>query len=63
MRILGSIPEVKKSALTNDWENIAYWEETEQREVLENKFSLSQIQVGGLGLVTTPEKFSFFSLF
>ena len=26
---------------TNDWENTAYWEESEQREVLANKFGLS----------------------
>ena len=42
---------------TNDLENIAYWEESEQREVLANKFGLSQIQLGILVLVTTPGKF------
>ena len=25
----------------NDWDNIAYWEESEQREVLASKFGLS----------------------
>ena len=29
-RISGSIPEVKESALNNEWENIiAYWKESE----------------------------------
>ena len=41
---------------TNDWDNIAFWEESEQREVLANKFGLSQIQLWILVLVTTPEK-------
>ena len=26
---------------TNDWENTAYWEESQQREMLANKFGLS----------------------
>ena len=46
---------------TNDWDNIAFWEESEQREVLANKFGLSQIQLGILVLVTTPGKFCNFS--
>ena len=50
IRILGSI-------WTNGWKNIAYWEESEQREVLANKFGLSKIQLGILLLVTTPGKF------
>ena len=34
VRISGRIPEVTKSAFTNDWENIiAYWKEYEQNEV------------------------------
>ena len=33
-----------KPIWTNDWDNIVYWEESEQREVLANKFGLSQIQ-------------------
>ena len=34
IRLSGLIPEVKKSALINDYENIiAYWEEFEQNEV------------------------------
>ena len=33
--------EVKYVSLTNDWENIAYWEVSEQNGVLENKFDLS----------------------
>ena len=47
--------------MVNDWENIAYWDETEQREVLLNKFGLSQIQLGRLGLGATPEKVCIFS--
>ena len=48
---------------TNDWENTAYWEESEQREVLANKFGLSQIQFAILVLVTTVGKFWNFSPF
>ena len=34
IRISGPFPEVKKSVLINDWENIiAYWEESEQCEM------------------------------
>ena len=33
-----------------------YWEEPEQREMLANKFGLSQIQLGILVSVTTPGK-------
>ena len=46
---------------TNDLENIAYWEESEQREVLANKFGLPEIQMGIPVLVTTPTKFCNFS--
>ena len=56
IRILGSI-------WTNGWKNIAYWEESEQREVLANKFGLSQIQLGILVVVTAPGKFCNFSPF
>ena len=38
--------EIKKSALINNWENIAYWEESEQSEALADKFGLPQIQLG-----------------
>ena len=48
---------------TNDWDNIAFWEESEQREVLANKFGLSQIQLEISVLVTTPGKFCNFSPF
>ena len=41
-------PRSKKDALTNDWESIANWQESEQNEVLTNKFILSQIQLGGV---------------
>ena len=46
---------------TNDCDNIAYWEESEQKEVLANKFGLSQIQLGILVLVTAPGTFCSFS--
>ena len=46
---------------TNDLENIAYWEESEQREVLANKFDLSEIQMGIVVLVTTSRKSCNFS--
>ena len=41
----------------NDWENAAYWEESEQSKSLANKFGLSQTQLGSLGGVTMPGKF------
>ena len=47
----------KRSAMTNDWENIAYLEEPEQSVVLVNKFGLSQTQLGSLRGVATPGKF------
>ena len=51
-------PRSKKiSTLFNDWENIAFGEESEKSEALANKFGLLQIQLGGLGGgVTTPGK-------
>ena len=57
IRISGLIAEVKKTALTNDWESIANWQESEQSEVLRNKFSLSQIQLGGLRELWNEETF------
>ena len=33
----------------NDWENVAYWEESEQSKALANNFGLSQTQLGSLG--------------
>ena len=47
---------------TNDRDYVAYWEETERIEMLANNFSLSQIQLGILVLVTTPGKFCNFPL-
>ena len=44
-----------------NWENIVYWEESEQRELSTNKFDLSQIQLEGLGGVATLRKFGNFS--
>ena len=46
---------------TNYRDNITYWEESEQIQVLANNFSLSQIQLEILVLVTTPGKFCNFS--
>ena len=40
--------------------NFAYWEESGQSDVLVNKFGLSQTQLGGLGRVAMPGKFSSF---
>ena len=51
------MPEVKKYALLNDWENIAYWKEYGQIEVLPHKFGLSQIQLECLGRVTISRRF------
>ena len=39
----------KKSALINDWENIAYWEKSEESKALVDKYSSFQKQQGGLG--------------
>ena len=40
VRISGPIPEIKKSALINDLENIiAYWEESEQSKALASKLA------------------------
>ena len=38
--------------MVNDWENIAYWDETKQREVLPNKFGLSQTVTLSVKLLT-----------
>ena len=47
IRISVPIPEVKKSALINDYENIiAYSEEAVQSEVWANKCGLFQIHLG-----------------
>ena len=54
---LNTFIKISGPLLTNDWKNIAYWEESEQRVVLANKFGLSKTQLGILVLVTTPRKF------
>ena len=36
IKISGPVPELKKPALTNDWKNIAYWKEIQQRKALAN---------------------------
>ena len=45
---------------TNNLENIAFWEESHQREVLANKFGKFQIQLGILVLVITLRKLDYF---
>ena len=60
---LNTFIKISGPILTNDWENIACWEESEQRVVLANKFVLSKTQLGILGLVTTPRKFCNFLTF
>ena len=50
IKISEPIPEVRKTALINDWLNtMAYWEESEQGKVLVNKFGLFPAQLMGLG--------------
>ena len=50
IKISEPIPEVRKTALINDWLNtMAYWEEPEQGKVLVNKFGLFSAQLMGLG--------------
>ena len=44
----GPIPEVKKPTPINDWENVAYWEESVKSKAFANMFGLFQIQLGGL---------------
>ena len=61
IRISGLIPEVKKSALINYYENIiAYSEESEQTEMQANKCGLFQIHLEGLRGSVTSEKFDYF---
>ena len=60
---LNTFIKISGPLLTNDWKNIAYWEESEQRVVLANKFGLSKTQLGILVLVTTPRKFCNFLTF
>ena len=45
--------------LVNDWEYIAYWDETKQREVLPNKFGLPQIVTLSVKLLTQNFCFCF----
>ena len=60
IRISGIIPEVKKLALINSYENIiAYSEESEQIEVLPNKGGLFQIYLGDLRVSATSGKFDY----
>ena len=54
------IPE-KKFVLINNRENIAYWEEIKQSEMLPKKFSLFQMQWKGLGKSKPQENFPIFT--
>ena len=57
----GPIPEVKKYALINDYENIiAYSEESEQSEVWANKCGFFKIHLGGLKVSASSGKFGYF---
>ena len=50
IKISGPIPEVKKSALISDWDNIvAYWEEA--------RCGLFQVQLCSLGVGVNPGRF------
>ena len=60
IRISGPIPGVKKSALINDYENIACSEESEQSEVLVNQCDLFQRHLAGLRVSATTGKFGYF---
>ena len=63
MRISRPTPEVKNPVLINDWENVAYWEESKQNKVLLNKFDFFQIQLEGLGRNITTGKLCNFLTF
>ena len=54
-------PRSKKNWINECWGNIAYLEESEQSEMLLNKFSFSQIHLEFLQRVATPGKFYSFS--
>ena len=58
------IPEIKKSLLVNDWENIAYYEDPEESEVLANKcVCFPQVQFCEvMGKSQPHEHFSIFTL-
>ena len=59
-RISGPIPGVKKSTVINDYENIAYSDESEQGKVQVNKWDLFLGLLVGLRHSTTSEKFGYF---
>ena len=63
MRISRPTPEVKNPVLINDWENVAYCEESKQNKVLLNKFDFFQIQLEGLGRNITTGKLCNFLTF
>ena len=52
-----------KSPLINDWENFAYWGESEQSDQLATKFGLFQIQKRGLRGIATSGRFGNFYLY
>ena len=59
-RISGPIPGVKKSTVINDYENIAYSDESEQGKVQVNKCNLFLGLLVGLRHSTTSGKFGYF---
>ena len=60
LKISVPISGVKKSALINDYENIAYSEVCEQSEVQVNKCDLFQRHLVGLKASATIRKFDYF---
>ena len=47
--ISGSITEVKKSTVINDWKNISYWEEPEKASDWRTSFVCSKYSWGSWG--------------
>ena len=62
IRTSGPITEVKKSALINDWENIAYWDKSQQSKALAKNLGLFQMQFGVWGVAQPQENFTIFTL-
>ena len=54
----GFIPEIKKSALVNDWEIMAYWEESEQTKCW--RASVVRFKNGGSGVAAPGKRCKFF---
>ena len=56
-------PRSKKTALTNDWESIANWQESEQNEALRTSLVCPKYSWGGLRELWNEETLQFFSSF